>query len=280
MKINAINVLASFAMVFYATASAQEDESQGKTTEKNEITTQRQKCDFKLGSSGGWTNLSRFYKEIAREESTGKPISLGTVLFYARFDEVEIGATTQDNVENRDSSPLNPNWKWPKGETLKIWSEVTFDDGNTWYKLIGHRSDSIKTSYWVSNSTGQLCGNTLSYRKEEGNFTTAYGMPNIFQGKPLIFSEIKMSDPKKISISITTKELTGNIANIQTNISINGKSIYSKTDSVDIFSGEFEASKIRFSTKRDNNQTIIESIQIPSNTSKWLHADLKISQRY
>lgn len=275
MKINAICISVFSSFVFCASVSAQTS-SAGQAA----VEIQKDKCDFQFGRSSGWMNLSRFYREVAREDLAGKAIVGGAVLFYAKFNEIEIGATAQSSIENRDSSPLNPNWKWPEGQTLKVWSEVTFNDGNTWYKLIGHASDSIKTMYWTSNSAGELCGNVLSYEKKEGRYTTTYGLPNIYQSKPLIFSEIEAKDPNKISISIAVKELVGNIANIQTNIAINGKSIYSRSDSVDVFGGDFEVSKIKISTRREAGQTIIESIQTPSNVSKWLHNDLKISQRY
>lgn len=202
------------------------------------------------------------------------------MLIYIQLREIEIAATASEQIENRDRSPLNPNWKWPEGKTLKIWSTVTFDKGENWYRLIGHTNDSIKTSYWTIKNDGYMCSNLLSYDKKAQDFVTSYGMSRIYQKESLKFSDIEKPEGATISISIAAKEVVGAIANLQTNVAINGKSIFSKIDSVDTFAGRFEAAKVQFTTKRTEGQNVIESIQIPSDFSRWLHSDLKISQKY
>lgn len=261
-------------------AAAQSQIVEGEKRVEISASEPRPNCDYKFGSSSGWINLTRFYKESMREDLVGSPIKTGGTLIYLQLREVDIAAAPLEQIENRDRSPLNPNWKWPQNKTLKVWSTVTFDGGATWYKLIGHTNDSIKISYWTIKHDGFMCSNVLSYEKKAQDFVTSYGMSRIYQNEPLNFNEIEKPDGATISISIAVKEIVGPVASIQTNVALNGKSIFSKMESIDTYGGGFEVAKIPFTTKRVDGQNLVESIQIPADLSRWLHHDLKISQRY
>jgi hypothetical protein len=215
-----------------------------------------------------------------REESTGKPITPNSLLFYMKLEEVGIGALSPELIENRDLSPLNPNWKWPAGKVGRLSSMTTFDGGETWYYLIKHDQNLVRTTYWVSDEKGYLCGNVLSLERRGGRFTTEYGMSRIFQKIPLEFSNIKLENPSVVSIAVSSLEINGPIAKIQTSININGKTVYTKIESVDFYGGDFEVSKIKFVTQKNVDKYNIQSIQIPANISKWLHYDLKITQNF
>jgi hypothetical protein len=234
---------------------------------------QRPKCDYGFSLfTKYYTNISRFYKETKHENSVGQPINEGAILFYGQYIETDKFATSPELIENKDKSPLNRNWAWKQGQSLPVLSMVTVDSKNWWYLISSQTS-----SYWTASDSGMLCGNVLAFDDNYG-LTTAYGMSDIYQTKPISFNERIKNGAPPISLSVSVKKVTGAAAELAFNVMKGGRAVYTASETVDLIGGEFSVAKIRFSTKRDGSNTILKSVNVPNEIGPWLHFDLKINQ--
>lgn len=249
---------------------------QGKTTAPIEAA--RPWCNYHLSS--GFGIVPRFYQETKRETGVGQPIKEGSVLFYGQYSEVQKLAVAQDMIENRDRSPITPNWAWAPGSEEKVVAMINAND-NWWYLIESHNKGNLLAGtkgygFWVSNLEGMLCGNVLSPDGSKYGLTTAMGLSNVYQNKPIRFVDQIKTGVAPISVSVSVVKVIGATATIEVNVMKDGRALRTERTSVDLIGGEFSAAHIRFITERANGTTTLKSVSVPEQITPWLGRELQM----
>ncbi len=208
--------------------------------------------------------ITDFYTVGKQEQLLNKPIKQGSILYYSQFNRANLLASTAQDIDNKDVSPLNPNWHWQANETKKVGFLISWDRRNWWYFIVAHTFLGT-TNYWVSGEDGWLCGNPLD------NTLNGSGMPRIYQQTPLKFTKQPIeSEIGKLSLAISVKSIDGATGNILVSVNRDGGSIFSRIVSVDLLGGSFNVLGVNFKTERVDGDTVIKQITTPEHLSIWL----------
>ena len=208
--------------------------------------------------------ITKFYTIEKQDQLLNKPIKQGSILYYSQFNRAILLASTTQDIDNKDVSPLTPNWHWGKNQIKKVGFLISWDRKSWWYFMVAHNFLGT-TDYWVSGEDGWLCGNPLD------NKLSGTGMPRIYQQTPLQFSKKPIeSEIGKLSLAISVKSIDGATGRILVSINRDGGSIFSRVVDVDLLGGEFNVLGVDFKTERADGETIIKQITAPEHLSIWL----------
>jgi hypothetical protein len=223
-------------------------------------------------STNNYSYVPRFYQETKREVGLGNPIQEGAVLFYAQYMETEKIAVADEQIENRDRSPLTANWVWKAREERPVVAMVQADQKSWWYLI-----NSGRYGYWTSDMSGMMCGNVLSFDGRD-RLSTALGMSDVYQTQPIRFREKQKVGVPPIAVSVSVKKVTGATASVEINALKAGRAVYSGSETVDLIGGDFSVAGINFSTERKAGATTLKSIAVPEQVGTWLHVRLGIKE--